>query len=111
MKIKTLEKLQDTIDAEMGWRKRELTAIKYNIQEARKFAKDTALRAGVAMLYAHWEGAIKNIAYYYLSYVSGLKLPYSKLKPNFYAIWNILVLSGIRMLNFRPIVPVRCALP
>jgi len=86
MKIRTVENLQDAIDADMGWRKRELTAIKANIQAARSFAKDTALRSGIALLYAHWEGAIKNIAYYYLTYVSGLRLPYSDLKLNFFAI-------------------------
>jgi hypothetical protein len=37
-------------------------------------------------LYAHWEGATKNIAHYYLCYVSSLRLPYNKLKDNFYAI-------------------------
>lgn len=86
MKIRTVGNLQDAIDADMGWRKHELTAIKANIQAARNFTKDTALRSGIALLYAHWEGAIKNIAYYYLTYVSGLKLPYSELKLNFYAI-------------------------
>lgn len=86
MKIRTLENLQDAIDAEMAWRKRELTAIKANIQASRSFAKDTALRSGITLLYAHWEGAIKNIACYYLAYVSDLRLPYNKLKLNFLAI-------------------------
>lgn len=86
MKIRTPIELQDAIDAEMGWRKRELTALKANIQAARSFAKDTALRSGVALLYAHWEGAIKNISYYYLCYVSSLKIPYDKLTRNFLAI-------------------------
>ena len=86
MKIRTLEELQDNIDSEMAWRKRELSAVKANIQSARKFAKETALRAGIALLYAHWEGAIKNIAYYYLIYVSDLRLPYNVIKTNFLAI-------------------------
>ena len=86
MKIRTLEELQDAIDAETGWRKKELSAVKANVQTARKFAKHTALRSGIALIYAHWEGAIKNIAYYYLCYVSGLKLPYNRLKSNFLAI-------------------------
>lgn len=38
------------------------------------------------MLYAHWEGAIKSIAEYYLIYVSGLNLKYGELKNNFLAI-------------------------
>lgn len=86
MKIRTIDELQDAIDGEMAWRKRELTAIKANINQARLFARDTALRSGIALLYAHWEGSVKNIAGYYLSYVSNLSLPYNKLKNNFLAV-------------------------
>lgn len=86
MKIRTIYELQDMIDAELAWRKKELSALKSNIQSSRAFAKDTALRSGIALLYAHWEGAIKNIAYFYLVFVSSQKIPYSKLKNNFLAI-------------------------
>lgn len=86
MKIRTIDELENSISSELAWRKRELTAIKANINQSRKFAKDTALRSGVALLYAHWEGAIKNIATYYLTYVAFLGLPYSSLKNNFMAI-------------------------
>lgn len=78
MKIRTLNDLQDMIDAEMAWRKKELYALKSNIQSSRAFAKETALRSGIALLYAHWEGAIKNIAYYYLIFVSYQKIPYNR---------------------------------
>lgn len=86
MKIRTVDQLQDSIDGELAWRKRELIAIKANINQARSFAKETALRAGIALLYAHWEGSVKNIANYYLSYISNLFLPYNKLKSNFLAV-------------------------
>ncbi len=86
MKIRTLEHLLDTIDSETAWRKRELTAIKANVNAARSFIKETAMRSGIALLYAHWEGAIKNIATAYLEYVSNLGLPYKNLKTNFLAI-------------------------
>ena len=86
MKIRTINDLQDSIDAEMAWRKHELSAIRENVASARKSAKDTAIRAGIALLYAHWEGAIKNIATFYLEYVAMLKLPYGEIKPNFLAI-------------------------
>ena len=81
MKIRTENDLQDAIDSELAWRKRELSAVRSNIASARKFAKDTAIRAGIALLYAHWEGSIKNVAAYYLEYVATLKLPYRQLKP------------------------------
>lgn len=86
MKIRTINDLQDAIDAEMAWRKHELSTIRENVASARKSAKDTAIRAGIALLYAHWEGAIKNIATFYLEYVAMLKLPYGEIKPNFLAI-------------------------
>lgn len=86
MKIKTILDLQDAIDNEMGWRKKELSAIRANINSSRSFAKETALRSGIALLYAHWEGTIKKIAYFYLVYVSNQKVTYDKLKPNFLAL-------------------------
>lgn len=86
MKVRTVYDLQDLIDADLGWRKKELDALKSNIHSARSFAKDTALRSGVALLYAHWEGFIKNAATYYLCFISGQKHKYSELKPNFIAI-------------------------
>ena len=86
MKIRNINELQDAIDSEMAWRKHELSAIRSNVSTARKCAKDTAIRAGIALLYAHWEGTIKNIATYYLEYVSALGLPYGQLKPNFLAV-------------------------
>ena len=86
MKIRTENDLQDAIDHEMAWRKHELAAVKANVVSSRKSAKETAIRAGVALLYAHWEGAIKNIATYYLEYVAMQSHSYGQLKPNFLAI-------------------------
>ncbi len=86
MKIRTLNDLQDAVDKEMAWRKHELSAVRSNVATARNHAKDTAIRAGIALLYAHWEGGIKNIATYYLEYVAMQGLPYGQLKPNFLAI-------------------------
>ena len=77
----------------------ELDAIKNNIQRSRAFAKDTALRSGIALLYAHWEGAVKNIAYYYLVYVSAQKEPYNKLKNNFLAVTIKQMLSQFEETN------------
>lgn len=86
MKIRTEYEFQDVVDKEVSWRKKELSALKSNIYSTRKFAKNTALRAGIALLYAHWEGMIKNIATYYLCYVNYQNCKYSELKPNFLAL-------------------------
>lgn len=89
MKIKNLESLEDRIDDEIAWRKKELISIKNDVRssENKDISEQSRLiRSGIAMLYAHWEGAIKSLAEYYLIYVSSLNLKYCELKNNFLAI-------------------------
>jgi len=86
MKLRTEEEFQDAVDKETAWRKKELSALKANIAVAKKMAKNTALRSGIALLYAHWEGLVKNIASYYLCYVAMQNLKYGELKDNFLAL-------------------------
>lgn len=86
MKIRSINDLQDLIDKDLAWRKKELTALMSNIKCARNFARNTAIRSGITLLYAHWEGAVKNIATYYLCFVAYQKLPYKLLKRNFLAL-------------------------
>ena len=86
LEINDLNKLNDRLEKEIAWRKRELSSIKENIYLTDGFKKETMLRAGVTLLYAHWEGFIKNAATFYLCYVSSLKLKYSELTTNFLAL-------------------------
>lgn len=89
MKIKNLTDLGEKIDNELAWRKKELTSIRVDVESSQikeKSEQSRAIRSGIAMLYAHWEGAIKSIAEFYLIYVSGLNLKYGELKNNFLAI-------------------------
>lgn len=89
MKIKNLSELEGKIDSELAWRKKELSLISMDVQVSngkKSSEKARALRAGITLLYAHWEGSIKSISEYYLIYVSGLNLKYDELKNNFLAI-------------------------
>lgn len=43
----------------------------------------TLIRAGVPLLYAHWEGFIKQASQFYLEYVSNQRLKYSELSSCF----------------------------
>lgn len=86
MKIRASTDLLEYISKEWSWRRKELTALRSNIHSSRAFAKNTALRSGIALLYAHWEGFVKNVATAYLELVSRQKLPYERLKNNFWAI-------------------------
>jgi len=81
-KIRTLDQLQEKLDADMGWRIKEISqfkiATKANNDSARTF-----VRAGVVLLYAHWEGYIKSASENYLNYVVYQGHIYRELKTCF----------------------------
>lgn len=80
--IRTLGHLQDELDREMSWRRKEVIAFrvasKKNGKEAIYF-----IRAGVALLYAHWEGFVKSASEHYLNYIQHTGCKYSELKSCF----------------------------
>lgn len=87
-KIRTLEDLNQMLSDDLVWRKKELSDL-ISLIENKSFAPskhNAVLRSGIALLYAHWEGYIKNAATYYLEYVSRQKLTYEELSVNFIAI-------------------------
>jgi len=83
MKIKKLEKLQDLLDQDMAWRKKELIDIKLLIHSTQN---PTLCRVGIALLSAHFEGFIKQAANYYVVYVASQNLKIAELHTNFAAI-------------------------
>jgi hypothetical protein len=88
MKIRTHEDLYDLLTDEIAWRKKELMDFRAMI-ETKSFtpSKHNALvRAGIMLLYGHWEGFVKQCGEYYLNYVAMKKLPYNELTSNFIAI-------------------------
>lgn len=85
MKVQSQEILLDTIDADLAWRKKELSYLSGHIDINRPNYK-TYLRSGIVMLYSHWEGFIKNTCENYLSYVKSQKLKYNELNECFIAL-------------------------
>lgn len=88
MSIRTLENLYDRLSEEIVWRKKELADLRTLIEteSLTPNKRDALIRAGVAMLYAHWEGFIKAAASAYLEYVSMQRLRYEELSANMIAI-------------------------
>lgn len=86
MKVRSLNEFQDAVDKETGWRKRELTTVLFDAQGARDSRRSTALRAGIALLYAHWEGWIKGVAESYIEHVAAQRLRYDELSNSFLAL-------------------------
>lgn len=86
MKARDLNGLLDSLDREFAWRFKELTTINSNIKASPPLAKPMLIRCATALLYAHWEGFIKNAAEAYLHYVSIRKLRYYELSKAFIAL-------------------------
>ncbi|WP_233868684.1 MAE_28990/MAE_18760 family HEPN-like nuclease [Paraburkholderia adhaesiva] len=85
--IRTTNELVDRIAEDLVWRRRELTDMRALVQESSgQLRCRVAIRAGVALLYAHWEGFVKGAAAHYLEYVASHRIPYRKLAPNFVAL-------------------------
>lgn len=83
LKIQNIEKLTDFLDDEIGWRKKEITFLCTSAERDQDINRNTLIRAGIALVYAHWEGFVKNASIGYLSFVKMKKLRYKDLKPNF----------------------------
>lgn len=88
MSILSIDDLQQKVDADLIWRKKELSNIRLVILENENNLQmqPTFLRAGVAVLYAHWEGFIKKTGSYYLEFVSNQRKKSSELTDNFIGI-------------------------
>jgi hypothetical protein len=86
VKIRTLEAFEDALDGELGWRKRELSVLDGQIASARGPAEEMLLRAGVALLYAHFEGFVKGACEAYIAYVSRQGVQYENLVPGLRAL-------------------------
>lgn len=86
--MRTKAELQQKVDEDLVWRRREMFNIRTAIEDShRNKQRQTALlRAGVAVLYAHWEGFIKRAGSHYLEFVANQGKRAADLTPNFVAI-------------------------
>lgn len=81
-RIRSLIQLQDALDVELGWRVKEIGVFsvgsKINGPDRKCF-----IRAGVALVYAHWEGFIKASSEKYLEFIYSRGHTYRELKSCF----------------------------
>lgn len=79
MASNTATDVEDVISKSLAWRRIELHALKSAIAEAERKYPDAPLtralgRSGVALLYAHWEGFVKDACQAYINYVAKKRL-------------------------------------
>jgi|LakMenEpi03Aug12_release.lakeMendotaPanAssembly.Ray.scaffolds.fasta_scaffold03216_10 hypothetical protein len=86
MKIRTKEDLQNYISDDLAWRKKELSNLYNDVKTANPKRLPTSLRCAVVILYAHWEGFIKNAAQIYLIYIKSRRLTLVEVNNNLLAL-------------------------
>ncbi|MCY2992232.1 MAG: MAE_28990/MAE_18760 family HEPN-like nuclease [Planctomycetota bacterium] len=92
MSIRTLSELEDVMSGEFAWRKKELHSLKtLVIANEKTHSCDLHIRAAITLLYAHWEGFIRQISRFYLEYVARRRLRNEELSPHFLA----MAISGL----------------
>ncbi|WP_146098638.1 MAE_28990/MAE_18760 family HEPN-like nuclease [Nocardia nova] len=84
MGVRTVSELEDCVDDALAWRKIELSALKALIEQhdhagASSPAARGLRRAGIAMLYAHWEGYTKEAMQGYVDFVARRRLKLTEL--------------------------------
>lgn len=83
MKIRTEEQLEEALDQDLAWRKRELTTLKFAVKGSRGHEKEVLMRAAITLFYAHWEGHIKHCAKAFLCFLNRQSPPNSNMAENF----------------------------
>lgn len=82
--METLSDLQDQIQRDLAWRKREISDLRGAVQIAEK--TDYLCRAGLVLLCAHWEGFLKKVASLYVEHVFAQDVRINQLAPHIVAI-------------------------
>ncbi|ELY3545361.1 hypothetical protein SMX40_001226 [Cronobacter turicensis] len=81
--IKSKYHLEEYITAIKSWRIKELYSLKLMANSSTGLNQDILIRSGIVILYAHWEGFIKEALHALFSYLNSIKIKYSELNNNF----------------------------
>ncbi len=84
MKVaRTASELLAHLDDELAWRIQEITTVQKAVKSANGGSETALLRAGVPLLYAHWEGGVKAMAIRYVEFISKQGHTYADIKQCF----------------------------
>ena len=83
MSLRTDADLQNYLDDEFAWRLQEIAWLKTAVRESEGNRQRMLMRAGLPLLYAHWEGFVKAGAEGMLRFVSSGRRRYRELAPCF----------------------------
>jgi len=83
MKVRSLYELENKLDEDLSWRRKEFTTLKFMIGDSRAHQKEVLLRSAIALLYSHWEGHVKHCSHAYLEFLNSQGIRYCDMTDNF----------------------------
>ena len=90
MRIRTDQELFDKIDEELAWRRADISRLRKVIldnQKSNELIYKTLLRSSIPLIYAHWEGFIKEASLAYFNFITARRLKFSELTKGFLALY------------------------
>ncbi|WP_426178575.1 MAE_28990/MAE_18760 family HEPN-like nuclease [Pseudomonas sp. TWRC1-2] len=75
---------EDYIASEYSWRRKELTNLSNVARSGRKGMRETLFRSAIPIIYAHWEGFVKQSSIAKMNYLISQGLKYRDLQPCFH---------------------------
>ncbi len=93
--IRTFDELSNSLTDDLAWRKKELTDLRSLIRGTKSVPINRKVlgRCGVTLLYAHWEGFVKNCSRHFLEYLTAQRLRNEEISK------NLLTLSMVQSTN------------
>ncbi len=85
MRIRTTFQFHDAISSEFAWRRKEILDFRLQTHTKNFELQPLFIRAGVPLLYAHWEGFVKTSTEILLNYICHLNLTNAELTDVFFA--------------------------
>lgn len=104
----TEQNLSDIFDADLIWRRKELSDLKSAIRTADGAAKPVLLRALITMSYAHWEGYVRLCANRYFEHLTLRKKPFTDFERQIYVNSHLVRLDALH--QSRASLEARCKL-
>jgi hypothetical protein len=95
-KIRSETELFSEIDREFSWRILEIATVKKEISTASAISRRALLRAGVPIVYAHWEGGVKNLSAMYADFLLSRRLRFSQVND---CLFGLAALNRVRTIS------------
>ena len=90
MRIRSDQELFDKIDEELVWRRADISRLRKLILDNRgpnELIYKTLLRSSIPLIYAHWEGFIKEASLAYFNFIALRKFKFNELTQGFLSLY------------------------